>query len=41
MGLGLLEAKQFVESHPNPIDEVGENEKADEIKKKIEAAEVS
>ena len=38
MGLGLMEAKQFVEALPKPIEEECEKEKADEIKKKIEAA---
>jgi large subunit ribosomal protein L7/L12 len=38
MGLGLMEAKQFVEALPKPIEEECDKEKADEIKKKIEAA---
>ena len=38
MGLGLMEDKQFDEALPKPIEEECEKEKADEIKKKIEAA---
>ena len=35
MGLGLMEAKQFVEALPKPIEEECDKEKAEEIKKKI------
>tara|TARA_B100000700_G_C14582606_1_gene640868 strand:- start:123 stop:491 length:369 start_codon:yes stop_codon:yes gene_type:complete len=38
MGLGLMEAKQFVEALPKPLEEECDKEKAEEIKKKIEEA---
>ena len=38
MGLGLMEAKQFVEALPKPLEEDVDKEKAEEIKKKIEEA---
>ena len=38
MGLGLMEAKQFVEALPKPLEEEVDKEKAEEIKKKIEEA---
>jgi len=38
MGLGLMEAKTFVENLPKPLEEEVDKEKAEEIKKKIEEA---
>lgn len=37
MGLGLKEAKEFVESAPKPIKEAVSKEEAEELKAKIEA----
>ncbi len=36
-GLGLKEAKEFVESAPKPVKEAVPKEEAEEIKKKLEA----
>lgn len=38
MGLGLMEAKTFVENLPKPLEDEVDKEKAEEIKKKIEEA---
>jgi large subunit ribosomal protein L7/L12 len=38
MGLGLMEAKNFVEGLPKPVVEEVEKEKAEEVKKKLEDA---
>ena len=38
LGLGLMEAKNFVEALPKPVEEEAEKERADEIKKKLEDA---
>ena len=38
MGLGLMEAKQFVEALPKPVEEEIDKERAEEIKKKLEDA---
>ncbi len=37
-GLGLKEAKEFVESAPKPVKEAVTKEEAEEVKKKLEAA---
>ncbi len=38
LGLGLMEAKNFVEALPKPVEEEVEKERAEEIKKKLEDA---
>ena len=38
LGLGLMEAKNFVESLPKPVKEEVEKEEADKIKKQLEDA---
>ena len=38
MGLGLMEAKTFVEALPKPVVEDADKEKAEEVKKKLEEA---
>jgi large subunit ribosomal protein L7/L12 len=38
MGLGLKEAKEFVESCPKPLKEGVSKEEADELKAKVEAS---
>lgn len=38
MGLGLMEAKTFVEALPKPVVEDADKDKAEEIKKKLEEA---
>jgi len=38
LGLGLMEAKNFVEALPKPVEEEAEKERAEEIKKKLEDA---
>ena len=38
LGLGLMEAKNFVESLPKPVEEEIDKDRAEEIKKKLEDA---
>ena len=38
LGLGLMEAKNFVEALPKPVEEEIDKERAEEIKKKLEDA---